>query len=181
MGKSKTGDWICVDSMSKIWELSQDLGYKQVAGIGKQDYLAERRAGKTNAKSPIPSPDQFWNLVKDAHDANFMDPMIQDTRRNILWITGLSKVPRIRENAERKEWRLTRGIDMDAMGAPRLPYQPHTVLMYEWVYSINAKMSRVAVRVLKDRGGAQGVTFELNDEYDFPLAFFEYCRPQEEK
>jgi hypothetical protein len=175
MESKQPGDWIFVDSMAKVWEMAQDLGYKAITGMLKQDYLAERRAkagGKRASGSPIPAPDQFWNIVKDAHDGNFMDPMIHDTTLNFMWVSGTTK-PSDREKGDRKNFRLESGIDMSILGAPRLPYQVDTVIVLE------RQTGRIVANVLGDRHSIRDEpahSYKVGDRLEFGRAFFAQCR-----
>ena len=75
----KPGDWLAVESMARMWERGlQNLGYEAVAGVSKIEYLDARLnsvlpTGAIRKNSPIPNPDNFWPVVKGAHDAGFLD------------------------------------------------------------------------------------------------------------
>src|SRR5208337_954018 len=44
MRKHQPGDWLAVESLSRVWERAQDLAYNATAGVSKIEYL-ERKLG----------------------------------------------------------------------------------------------------------------------------------------
>lgn len=172
MERHQRGDWVMVDSMGKTWEMAQDHGYKLQSGMLKEEYLAKRRAqggGRVKGSPLPPDPDKFWNVVKDAHDANFMDAMQQDSSINYLWIAGLNKPPNTRDNKDRANFRDESGIDMNVLGAPKLPYTPDTVIL------LRKKGGKVVANVLGDRNAVRDepkVEYDILNRHDFASAFY---------
>src|ERR1700690_1831488 len=129
INQHRPGDWLAVESMSRIWERAQDLGYQAIAGMVKAEYM-ERRAEQViregGKPAPLtPQPDQLWSVTKGAHDGAFLDRITQCDTLNVILTTTLSRPPKeggfMKENAERRALRLGVGIDAGLEGAPRLP------------------------------------------------------------
>ena len=168
----KPGDWLAVESMSRLWERSQDLAYNAVAGVSKIEYLEARgRKGP-----PIPQPDQFWQIAKGAHDGAFFDLLTQQEDLNVIVTTTISRPPKegfIKENADRKSIRVELGIDANLEGAPRLPYYVETLGLLE------VQGGRVKCRMLRDNLSTLDdprTEFEVPSKRDFGSMFFINCR-----
>lgn len=171
---AKLGDWCAVESMARVWERAQNLGYESVAGVSKIEYLERKRSDKS-IKSPIPKPDDFWAIVKGAHDAAFFDLITQSDYLNTILTTTVTK-PRsegfIKESADRKGIRAELGIDVGLDGAPRLPYYIKTMALLE------VSGGKVTCRVLRDNltTGEGRVEFEVPDKRAFAPYFYGTCR-----
>src|SRR5208337_5474050 len=119
LSQHKRGDWCAVESMSRVWERAQDLGYQAIAGMMKAEYM-ERRAQQVRDEggkpAPLtPQPDQLWNVTKGAHDGAFLDRLTQADTLNVILTTTISRPPKEgfmsgRENPERKALRIELGI-----------------------------------------------------------------------
>lgn len=174
------GDWLAVESMSRIWEKAQDLGYMAVAGVSKIGYMDARReqAAETGRKgAPTPSPDQLWSVTKGAHDGAFLDPLIHCNDLNVIMTTILSKPPKdtgyMKESQDRKALRVELGIDVGLEGAPRLPYYVETLMLMEM------KNGNVTCRVLRDnlsRLDDSRVEFPVENRKSWAMTFFSECR-----
>lgn len=172
----KPGDWLGVESMSRIWEMAQDMGYQEVSGMGKAAYLKRwRRAGKQGG--PIPKPDDLWSIVKGAHNGAFLDLLVEKDDLNVMLTTTIAKPPKegsfMKENADRKALRVELGIDVGIEGAPRLPYYPETFCLLE------LKQGTVTCRVLRDNLSVNEVSrveFEIPDRKSFAMLFYANCR-----
>jgi len=170
------GDWMSVESMMKVWDLSQNMGYLEIEGLDKSEYLAKRK--RTGKGGPIPHPDRFWDVVKTAHDTDFVTDFTHRDDLNVIMFTGVGRPRQERnnrkENADRKDFRREFGIDMNIESAPRLPYVPDTFCM------LDREDGRVYCTVHKDRNsvGWDGVTnrFEIQDHGDWAPAFYEIMR-----
>ena len=159
-------DWLCVESLSRIWEFSQNLGYEAVTGIKKAEYLEKRMADK---KGPVtPHPDQLWQVVKNAYGRNFMDILV-DLRCNILLTTTLRKETPF-ESATRREVRQSLGLNISPDGDPRNPYYPDTVCL------MTKEADGFYCTILGDRGSElPGTTVRFKVE-NFLLDFMSNCR-----
>lgn len=176
----KPGDWIACESMSRIWERAQDMGYKTISGFDKEGYLEKRRQQKAmnvQQAPPIPSADQFWNIVKGAHDGDFVDVMSQALSLNVVWSTTVAKPPKsgafLKENETRKEIRAEFGIDIGLDGAPRIPYYVETLCLMDMVNGA------VSCRVLRDNLSLNAntrPTFEVPDRKSWAQQFWVTCR-----
>jgi hypothetical protein len=172
----KPGDWLAVESMSRIWEFAQDMGYSEVSGMGKAAYLKKwRGAGKQGG--PIPKPDDLWSIVKGAHNGAFLDPLVAADDLNVIFTTTIAKPPKegsfMKENADRKAVRVELGIDVGIEGAPRLPYYPHTFCL------LDLKQGSVTCRVLRDNLSVNEVSrveFDVPDRKSFGMMFYATCR-----
>lgn len=171
----KPGDWIFVDSMARVWEGSQDLGYREIAGLSKAAFLAKRR--ESGKGGPIPQPDNFWSIVKSAHDRHFLNVLIARDDINVAMTTILVRPPREapnrRENADRKELRAEFGIDAGLGGAPTLPYQPETLIL------LDRSRRSVSAIVLRDNNSTlddPSIEFEVATKKDFGIAWMRNCR-----
>jgi hypothetical protein len=171
----KPGDWLAVESMSRIWEMAQDMGYQEVSGMGKAAYLAKWR---DNAKKggPIPKPDDLWSIVKGAHNGAFLDLLVERDDLNVILTTTIAK-PRQegfgKESADRKAVRVELGIDVGIEGAPRLPYFPETFCL------LDLREGRVKCRVLRDNLSPHDETrieFDVPDRKSFGTMFYGTCR-----
>lgn len=179
--RRKAGDWVAIESMGRVWEKAQDMGYLQISGYDKEDYLEKRRAQKGIANvqqaPPIPSADKFWNIVKSAHDGAFVDVMAQASTLNVVWSTTINKPPKadafIKENATRKEVRAEFGIDAGLDGAPRIPYYVETLCIMDMAGG------KVNCRVVRDNNSIREdtrPTFDVPDRKSWATAFWIACR-----
>lgn len=145
-----TGDWFASESMDRIWERAQDMGYKAVSGMAKAEYMEKRRQTKPGEKTPpvTPKPDDLWSIVKGAHDGNFLEPLAQSVTLNVLLTTTIGRPPKDRpdrkENQDRKDIRVEFGIDLNLGGAPKLPYYVQTLAL------LDLNGGRVGCRILRD-------------------------------
>jgi len=174
--RHKPGDWLAVESLSRIWEYAQDLGYQAIEGIGKIEYL-ERRREKTQRGSPIPRPDEFWAVVKGAHDSAFFQLLTQVDTLNVICTTTIAKPPKervnLKENIDRKALRVELGIDSNLEGAPRLPYYVESLAMLDLV------SGNVTCRMLRDNLSTKDESrneFPVPDKKSWGFAFYENCR-----
>lgn len=170
------GDWLCVESLARVWERAQDLGYQAVAGVDKIEYLERKRADKT-IKSPIPRPDDFWAVVKGAHDSAFFDLLTQVEDLNVLCTTTIAKAKQEfggrKENVDRKALRVELGIDSNLEGAPRLPYYVETLMLLE------LEGGEFKCRVLRDNLSTAEESrqeFPVPDKKAWATMFYSTCR-----
>lgn len=178
----KPGDWLGVESMSRVWEKAQDMGYMAVSGYDKAVYLEKRRelaakVAKAQVPVVVPKPDQLWNVVKGAHDSAFLDIMANASSLNVVLSTTIAKPPKetgaIKENATRKEVRAEFGIDVGIDGAPRLPYYVETMLLMDMEAGV------VNCRVIRDNLSPleqSRVSFNVDGKKMFGMAFWSNCR-----
>jgi hypothetical protein len=181
LAKHKPGDWLAVESMSRIWERAQDLGYQAIAGMMKAEYM-ERRAEQVRREggkpAPVtPSPDQLWSVTKGAHDGAFMDRLTACETLNVMLTTTLSRPPKeggfMRENVERKALRVELGIDAGIEGAPRLPYY------IECLGLLELKNGVVTCRILRDNASTNEETrgeFTVQNKKSWAADFYSNCR-----
>lgn len=172
----KPGDWLAVESMSRIWEMAQDMGYQEVSGMGKAAYLKKWR-GQGKQGGPIPKPDDLWSIVKGAHNGAFLDLLVAEDSLNVMLTTTITKPPKeggfMKENADRKSVRVELGIDVGIEGAPRLPYYPETFCLLE------LKQGAVSCRVLRDNLSVNEVSrveFDVPTRKDWAMMFYANCR-----
>jgi len=162
----KKDDWLCLESLSRIWDFAQDLGYQAVTGMKKPEYLIKRRA---EGGAVTPHPDQLWQIVKNSYHRNMMDVLVNEIPCNILITTTLSKVQR-RESKVRKEVREMLNIDVSPEGDPRNAYYPDTIVL------TTKDEDGFWATVLGDRGGeipGQQIHFKVDS---FLFDFMENCR-----
>ena len=174
--RHKPGDWLLCESLARIWERAQDLGYQAVAGVDKIEYLERKRADKT-IKSPIPRPDDFWAVVKGAHDSAFFDLLTQQTDLNVIATTTVAKAKQEfggrKENVDRKSLRVELGIDSNLEGAPRIPYYVQTLALLDLVGG------HVSCRILRDNNSSlddSRVEFDVATRKDWAVNFWSQCR-----
>jgi hypothetical protein len=182
LSKHKRGDWLAVESMSRVWERAQDLGYQAIAGMMKAEYMERRQeqiaeVGKKNAAPPTPSPDQLWNIVKGAHDGAFLDRLTSCDTLNVLLTTTMSRPPKeggfMKENQDRRSLRIELGIDAGLEGAPRLPYYAECLMILE------LKNGKVTCRVLRDNMGTGDDSrgeFPVEGKKTWAQDFYAACR-----
>lgn len=174
--RHKPGDWLAVESLSRAWELAQDLGYQVTEGVSKIEYLERKRA--TGGKSPIPgNVGDFWAIVKGAHDGGFFHLLTQIDNLNVICTTTIAKPqkerPNAKENVDRKALRVELGIDSNLEGAPRLPYYVESLALLDLVGG------RVSCRVLRDNLSTKDESrneFAVPDKKSWGFAFYESCR-----
>ena len=181
IGQHSVGDWLAVESMSRVWERAQDLGYQAIAGMMKAEYM-ERRAEQVRNEggkpAPVtPSPDQLWSIAKGAHDGAFLDRLSATETLNVLLTTTMARPPKeggfMKENVERKSLRMELGIDSGLEGAPRLPYFPETLMIIE------LKNGVFTCRVLRDNLSTSEDSrgeFEITGKKNFGTDFYSSCR-----
>lgn len=180
MAVRKPGDWFAAESMSRIWEKAQDKGYMALSGYDKLTYLEKRKEmaaklGNRNAPSVTPTPDQFWNIVKGAHDGAFLELLSQSTTLNVVLSTTIKKQSgddngRFKKNATREEVKVEFGIDIGIDGAPRLPYYAETFI----VQDIHPG-GKVHARIVRDNPSRVEVSrfeFEVPDKTSFAAEFW---------
>jgi hypothetical protein len=174
---AKPGDWVFVESMDRVWEKAQDLGYQAIAGTDKAAYMEKRRAAKGQKAPVTPQPDQLWGIVKGAHDSAFLDLLSQSDSLNVVLTTTLAKPPKtdgfIKENQDRKAIRVELGMDAGIQGAPRLPYYPETLCLLE------LKGGQVSCRVLRDNLSvldSSRIDFDVPDRKSWASQFWSTCR-----
>ena len=127
----KPGDWLCTESMSRVWSYAQDMGYEAVTGIGKSKYLANRTTGQ-----PVtPQPDQLWQVVRNLHNRQFMDVINHELVCNVLLTTTVSQRPVVFERGEsartRQQIRDILGVNIVPEGEPRNAFYPDTIVLME--------------------------------------------------
>jgi hypothetical protein len=172
----RPGDWLSIESMSRAWERAQNLGYESIAGLTKAEYL-DRRPKSGKGSGPIPEPDRFWDIVKGAHDGNFVDLLSQSDTLNVLMTTTIAKPKKdtgfIKENADRKAIRVELGIDVGLEGAPRLPYFMETLCLLERANgAVSCRVLRDNLSVLED----SRVEFQVPGRKDWGMTFWATCR-----
>lgn len=184
--KRKAGDWLAVESMSRIWERTQDMAYLATSGFDKAGYLEKRKewleanpGKKSQAPIVIPKPDQFWSIAKGAHDGAFLDPISQASSLNVVLSAFVGKPPKenasspIKENVDRKEARIEYGLDAGIEGAPRLPSYVQTTCMF------TVRDGKVKCRVLRDdntRLESPRIEFDVESRKAFGMRFWTECR-----
>lgn len=180
MEKRKPGDWVFAESMGRIWTWAQDMGYMAVSGYDKSTYL-EKRAKFARKDMPvvIPKPNDFWSIVKGAHDTGFLDVLTQASSLNVVLSTTISKPPVekpgsiIKENETRKETRVEFGIDSGLDGAPRMATYVETTILFD------LEKGRVSCRVLRDNPSPLADTrieFDVEDKKSWAPTFWNTCR-----
>lgn len=174
--RHRPGDWCAVESMSRVWERAQDLGYKAVTQQDKATYMEKRRS-QGKAAPVTPKPDDLWSIVKGAHDGAFLDLLSNSDTLNVILSTTIAKPPKegnfMKENADRKALRIELGIDSGIEGAPRLPYYVESLCMLE------LRNGSVTCRVLRDNLSALDdgrVEFEVPSRKEWALMFWSTCR-----
>lgn len=182
--RHKPGDWLAVESMARIWDQAQNLTYLAIAGVNKIEYLEmkineQTKTGTIRKNSPIPDPEQFWQICKGAHDGAFVDLITSAGDLNCIMTTTCKKPPEPRsgqrdyDSKDRKILRAELGIDMNLDGAPRLPYYVETMCLLE------LEQGKVRCRVLRDNHSQKDQTrptFDVKDKKDWAGAFQENCR-----
>jgi hypothetical protein len=173
----KPGDWLGVESLSRVWELAQDLGYQVTEGVAKVEYLERKRDDKS-IKSPIPgNPSDFWAIVKGAHDSAFFQLLTQIDDLNVICTTTIAKPPKPQpnraENVDRKALRVELGIDSNLEGAPRLPYYVESLALMDLVGG------NVTCRILRDNLSSKDdsrIEFAVPDKRSWGPMFYATCR-----
>lgn len=173
------GDWFAAESMSRIWEKSQDLGYMTVTGLEKAAYMEKRHQQKSagQKQAPVtPRPDDLWSVTKGAHDGAFLERIAQHEFLNVILTTTVSKPPKEgfrKESDSRAAVRNEFGIDMGIEGAPRLPYYAQTLCM------LDRRQNQTWCRVIRDNNSTKDVAeieFQVPSRKDFAMTFWGECR-----
>lgn len=178
----KPGDWIAAESMGRIWSIAQDMGYMACSGYDKATYLEKRReiakkAKKADVPVVIPKADDFWNIVKGAHDGAFLDAINNANSLNVILSTTIAKPPKeggfIKENKDRAAFRAESGLDVGIDGAPRLPYYAETLCLLSMVNGVGQ------CRIVRDSPNPGEVTrkeFAVEGKKAFGTTFWDNCR-----
>jgi hypothetical protein len=174
LAKHHNGDWIAVESMSRVWERSQDLAYMATTGLTKVAYL-EKRPKRGTGSGPIPTPDDFWKIAKGAHDGGFLDLLSSTDTINCILSTTIAKPPKegFRESQDKKATRIELGMDANLEGAPRVPYYVETLCLLE------LRGGRVTCRVLRDNLSVKEESrreFEVDGKKMWAPTFYGECR-----
>lgn len=157
-------NWLACESASRLWEYSQDLGYREITGMSKSEYLSKRMAD--GGKGTVtPRPNDLWPIAKNAMERNFLDRLVNETRANVLLTTTLGKErPEgggMRESKTRAAARRYLGTDVVPEGHPRIAYYPDTVVLME------NEGTRYTAHLLKDRGLSLTTTIPVFQVRDF--------------
>jgi hypothetical protein len=175
MKARKPGDWLFVESMGRVWERAQDLGYQAIVGTAKAAYMEKRRATPTGGKMPpvTPKPDDLWSVIKGAHDSAFLDIISATDDLNVVRSTTTQKAKPERtnrqESPDRKAFKVEFGLDLGLDGAPRLPTYVHTMLL------LDREGGNVGCRVLRDNGSRlldPRVSFDVPNRKSFAESFW---------
>ena len=173
--QKKPGDWLFAESMGRIWERAQDMGYQAIQGMDKAAWMERRRNVAPGQKQPpvTPKPDELWSVIKGAHDSSFLDLIANDNHLNCVLSTGVARVKEQRNNRkesqERVDFRNETGIDLNLEGAPRLHYYPLTgILLEKQGGQVTARIWRDNMSKLDD----PAVTFNVPTRKDFAMEFY---------
>ena len=175
MGLRSPGDWLFVESMGRVWERAQDMGYQVVTGVDKASYMEKRRQTPAGVKAPpvTPRPDDLWSIVKGAHDGAFLDRIAAASDLNCVLTTGVSRVKEARanrkENPDRVDFRAETGIDLNLEGAPRLSYYIQTGCL------LDRQNGAVTCRVWRDNMSKldePAITFDVPTRRDWAMQFW---------
>lgn len=177
MASHKPGDWLAVESMGPIWDMAQDLAYQAIAGVSKAEFLEKKGKGK----GPIPQPDDFWKIAKGAYDGAFLDPIRQSEDLNVI-LTSIAKSVKadgfIKENKDRKAFRIEVGMDANLSGSPTMPSIVETLALLE------LSGGNVSCRILRDNLScldSSRIEFEVPGRKEWALQFWSQCRNGELK
>jgi len=148
--KPERNDLLVFESLSRNWEQAQDLASQIITGMPRSEWLSKWIRDTKGKTSPIPHPDMYWPIAKDAHVRNILDIFSNELklRCNIIVTTTLppGRSP-LREKGLRGEIaKEFLGIDISPDGAPRNPYYFDTVILLEKDHE------GYWGRTLKDRG-----------------------------
>lgn len=179
LAEAKAGDWVCVETLPRLWQGSQDLAYQTIAGVTKVEFLERKRKDK-NIKSPIPHPDDFWPIANGSQYGAFFDLLRERPDINIICSTTVKKAKsdqeemrsKIKTSFERKTLRMELGVNFDIEGAPR-------ALSYiETICHLTMNGGSVHCDILRDNlwMGDQLPEFEIPDRKSFGACFFSECR-----
>jgi hypothetical protein len=178
MTSHRPGDWLAVESMGPIWDQAQDLAYLAIAGVSKAEYLNKKMKGK----GPIPHPDDFWKIAKGAYDGAFLDPIRQSEDLNVI-LTSVAKPIKsdggfVKENKDRKAFRIEVGMDANLSGSPTMPSLVETLMLLE------LNQGNVSCRVLRDNLSvleSSRIEFQVATKRDWAMEFWSQCRNGELK
>lgn len=173
MAKHKLGDWLAVESMGPVWDKAQDLAYLAIAGTTKAEYLERKAKGK----GPIPQPDDFWKIAKGAYDGAFLDPLRMSETLNVV-LTSIAKPVKadsgfMKENKDRKAFRVEVGMDANLSGSPTMPSIVETLCLLE------LNNGQVSCRVLRDNlsiNEDSRIEFAVPSRKEWASQFWSNCR-----
>lgn len=176
LAEHRPGDWLGIESMGPVWDMAQDLAYQSIAGTSKAAYLEARpKSGK--GSGPIPSPDDFWKIAKGAYDGAFLDPLRHSETLNIIMSSVAKPIKAdsgfMKENKDRKAFRIETGMDCNLSGSPTTPSVVETLCLLE------LSQGAVSCRVIRDNLSANEesrIEFPVSGRKAFGMAFWENCR-----
>lgn len=152
----KKGDLLCVESVGRVWEHSQDIAYTVTTGMGKAEFLERRiaqfislrTAGKeVSLGSPIADPDKFWQVAKHYNNRAFLDLFSPEPPCDVVLSTPLGPDrPRERQSKQRQEVKNFLGTNLVPDGSPRTAYYPDTIIL------MSEDSDGFHATVVKDRG-----------------------------
>lgn len=147
----QANDWIAIESMSRIWELAQDTAYEEITGMAKSEYLQSR-----TSKSPIPSPDEFWQIVSSLYSRGLigkivkLDPILAEISKekgcNVLTTTLIKKEGVEKLISARRKYAQEIGVTVLHEGSPRL------LSYFDTVIHTKYENGEFSAQILKDRG-----------------------------
>jgi hypothetical protein len=180
MAVAAPGDWVAVESMSRVWEKAQDMGYLAVTSMGKAAWMERRHEQKAagQKQSPVtPRPDDLWSIIKGAHDGAFLELLAQHETINVVLSTTLAKPPKEggfrKESVDRAAVRSEFGLDMGIEGAPRLPYYAQTLCV------LDRRMGESYCRILRDNLSTKdqpACEFKVVGKKEWAPTFWAECR-----
>lgn len=161
-------DWLCLESDTRIWDMSQDMGWLKVTGQVKDKYLSQRLV---TGEPVTPKPDNLWQVALDAYRRRFRDVLVNNIRlkTNVLVTTGITK-GQPRTSVARKDTMKLLGVDVSPDGHAENTRNPDTVII------LNRESDGYWAEVLKDRASdkpGEQVRFKVDS---FWLDFYVKCR-----
>lgn len=179
LSSAQPGDWVCLETLPRFWQGSQDLAYQAIAGVSKVEFLERKRKDKS-IKSPIPHPDDFWPIANGSQYGGFFDLLMERQDVNIVAATTIKKAKsreeeersKIKTSAERRTLRMELGVDFDIEGPPR-------ALSYiETICYLTMNGGSVHCQVLRDNWfkGDDLPSFDIPDRKAFGMEWYASCR-----
>ena len=170
----KPGDWVCVESMAKLWEYAQNVAYRKISGLSRAEYLEQRsQLPRSSRGAPIPRPDEFWPITYNAHNDQFLNRLVQDSKVNIFLTTLMKRQSAFSgsDKGDRAKFAKQFGLDSGLDGAPRLPSYDNTTII------MDIQREKMYGKVLKDRRfmnlSGETVVFDIPGPLDFADALWE--------
>jgi hypothetical protein len=174
----KEGDFLAIESDTRLWSLCQDEAWVEVTGQSKSEYLSDRMElpSDKRGKTPVtPMPDNLWQVAGNYYRRRYRQVLDSELRArcNVILTTGVSKPSdkgKIKISEAKKDTMELLNIDIVPDGHPEASRNPDTVV---W---LSKDKKGYHAKVLKDQSFDKPGEVRAFDVVSFYEDFIRECR-----